>query len=509
MHSLISFIPVLPLLVVLYIGIAYLFGWNRNEQSEKLTGLLSQLSIGLVLLILLIIDIQSLMTGHAPGHIVISQWLASGNTVIHYSLYLDALGLSIGTLVALLLLVAIRFSVNYLHREVGFQRFFMVLQLFASGMLLIVLSGNVVFTFIGWEMAGISSYLLIAYAYDRPVATAGANYAFISNRFGDAGFLFALFLCFQYFGTANWEEINNESLKQSNLHLGMLLIAFLVAALAKSALFPFVTWVSRALEGPTPSSTIFYGSLMTHAGIFLIIRLELLFVEVPFLMWMLVLLGVISALYGWLSGLVQTDIKSSLMFSTTAQSGLMLVECGLGYFELAAWHLVIHAIWRTWQFLSSPALMHMVSRPARPVPAWLRKSNFLYTAALQRFWVDHFTERLLLRPTQSLSSELRDFDEKVINTLVGQPSEQGGLSGLKLQRSVDRIGRGRGLSGRLMETVAAAFEWFEEHLILKGGGDGLIALVNHIGKYMLTIEELLSQPRYLVLLVALTFVVVL
>lgn len=509
MLSLAPLIPLLPLLVVLLVGTAYIFGWNRNEVNEKLTGLLSQWSLGFTFLILLSIDIQALMTGVVPGHITFLTWFESGDIRINYSLYLDGLGLSIGTLVTLLLLLATRFSVNYLHRETGYQRFFMILQLFAAGMLLIVLSGNVVFTFVGWELAGVSSYLLIAYAYDRPIATKGASYAFISNRFGDVGFLIALFLSFSYTDSASWEQIINYSIEQSTLHLGVLLLAFLIAALAKSALFPFVTWVNRALEGPTTSSTIFYGSLMIHAGIFLIIRLQPVFEQVPSLLWLLVLLGTLSTLYGWLSGLVQTDIKSSLMFSTTAQVGLMLIECGLGYFQLATWHLAIHAIWRAWQFLNSPALMHKVSRPARPVPQWLQKRGFLYTAALQRFWIDHFVERLLIRPTQNLSIEVHHFDEKVINPLVGQPIEQKYLAGLQSQSLVEAVGKGRGLSGQFIETIAIAFEWFEEHLILKSGGDGLIALVNHLGRYILIIEKLLSQPRYLVLLIALTFVVIL
>jgi NADH:ubiquinone oxidoreductase subunit 5 (subunit L)/multisubunit Na+/H+ antiporter MnhA subunit len=288
----------------------------------------------------------------------------------------------------------------------------------------------------------------------------------------------------------------------------MMLGGFLIAALAKSAMLPFSSWISRALEGPTPSSAIFYGSLMVHAGVYLVIRLEFLFEQVPILMTVLVVIGVLTALYGWLSALVQTDVKSSLMFSTTAQVGLMFAECGMGWFELAAWHLALHAIWRAWQFLSSPALMHMVSRPARPVSPWLQKSGFLYTAALQRFWLDHFADWFLLRPIQSLSKEVRDFDEKVVNRIIGLPTEQGGLQGLRQQKWIDNVGKGRGASGKLMEMVASAFEWFEHKLILQGGGEGLIKVINHLGGYMLTIEKLLNQPRYLILVIAITFVVI-
>jgi len=500
-------IPVAPLFAALYIGTGYLFGFNRGESGEVQTANIALGSVAFSLILLLIFDAISLFKG-VPGHIHIAEWFHSGEIKIEYSLHLDTLGLAIGTLFSFLLLIAIRFSVNYLHREKGFQRFFMVLSLFSSGMLLIILAGNGVLTFVGWELAGISSFLLIGYTIDRPVATANANYAFITNRVGDAGFILALYLTFSYIGSSDWVDIINHSAEQSTLHLGMMLGGFLLAAMAKSALFPFSAWISRALEGPTPSSAIFYGSLMVHAGVYLIIRLEFLFQQVPMLMWTLVLIGVLTALYGWLSALVQTDVKSSLMFSTTAQIGLMFVECGLGWFELAAWHLALHAIWRAWQFLSSPALMHMVSRPARPVSPLLQKSGFLYTAALQRFWLEHFTDWFLLRPTSALSKEVRDFDEKVVNRLIGLPTERGGLQGLRQQSWIENIGRGRGISGKLMEMVASAFEWFEEHLILQGGGEGLLKVVNHLGKYMLTVEKLLNQPRYLILMIALTFVVI-
>ena len=501
-------IPIAPLFAALIIGVGFLAGFNRGESGETQTANLAVGAVAFSLFIMLSIDVISLFKG-VPGHIHIVEWFHSGDFRIDYSLHLDKLALSIGTLVAFLLLIAIRFSVNYLHREQGFQRFFMVISLFASGMLFIVLAGNGVMTFVGWELAGVSSFLLIGYAIDRPVATANANYAFITNRIGDAAFIFALYLSFSYLGSVDWVDIMNHSAEQSTLHLGMMLSGFLIAAMAKSAMVPFSTWISRALEGPTPSSAIFYGSLMVHAGVYLVIRLEFLFVQVPILMWVLVIVGILSVLYGWLSALVQTDVKSSLMFSTTAQVGLMFVECGLGWFELAAWHLALHAIWRAWQFLSSPALMHQVSGPARPVSPWLQKRGFLYTAALQRFWLDHLTDWFLLRPTHSLSKEVRDFDEKVVHRIIGLPSEQNGLQGLRQQSWIDSVGRGRGFSGRVMELIASGFEWFEEHLILQGGGEGLLKLVNHLGKYMLTIEKLLSQPRYLIVLIAVTFVVIL
>ena len=505
-HSLAWLLPVAPLFAVAWIGIGTLSGLNRGESGEKQTANVAQMAIAFSLGLLLFFDVLSVFAG-VPGKLFIAEWFHSGTTRVEYTLQLDRLGLAIGTLVSFLLLLTIRFSVNYLHREAGFQRFFMVLSLFASGMLFIVLSGNALMAFVGWELAGVSSFLLIAFNTQRKVATENANYAFISNRIGDAAFIFALFMSYHTLGSTGWVEMMQLSPTQSTLYTGLMLAGFMLAAFAKSGMLPFSGWISRALEGPTPSSAIFYGSLMVHAGVYLVIRLQFVFEQVPELMWVLVLVGALTAIYGWLSAQVQTDVKSSLMFSTTAQVGLMFVECGLGWFELAAWHLALHAIWRAWQFLSSPDLMYLVHRPAHEVTPLLKNNSFLFTTALQRFWLEHLADWFLLRPTESLAKEVQDFDEKVVNRLIGLPSDSGGVQGQE-QGWIDSIGKGRGLSGRLMEMVAAAFEWFEEHLILQGGGEGLLKLINRLGRYMLTVEQLLSQPRYLIVLIVITFVVI-
>lgn len=508
-ESLIFLVPLIPLLVALWFAIAYVAGFNRGESGEKKTTRLSLLAISLSLIIMLVMDVLALFKG-APGHIILGEWFHSGSLSVYFSFMLDKTGLVMGTLVAGMSLLIAYYSVNYLHREQGYQRFFMILLLFASGLLLTVLAGSITLTFVGWEMAGLSSYLLIGYAIDRDVSTENAKYAFVTNRIGDAGFILALFLAFSVVGSAEWVDIasyNSES-KGASLSIVLMAAGLLLAAFAKSAILPFSSWISKALEGPTPSSAIFYGSLMVHAGVYLIIRLEPVLQQHPSLMVILIIAGALTALYGWIVGLVQTDVKSSLIFSTTAQVGLMVLACGLGWFELALWHIVAHAIWRAWQFLSSPSLMHMVTRPARPVMPFLQKQQWLYTAALQRFWLEHVTKWFFLRPIMTLSKELQDFDTKVINRMVGLPTEQTGLQVVQDQQWAANIGRARGMSGRFIEKIGLACQWFEDQLILKGGGEGLMRGVTRIGKHMQNIESLLSQPRYLIVLIVVTFMVV-
>jgi NADH:ubiquinone oxidoreductase subunit 5 (subunit L)/multisubunit Na+/H+ antiporter MnhA subunit len=509
--------PLLPLLAAAWIGITYAVAGNRGEAGERQTAWVAQLAALLSLLLMLGIDATSLINGAAPGQVRVADWLSSGEYTVHLSFTLDALGLGMATLVAAIALVTLRFSVNYMHREAGFQRFFMILSLFTSAMLLIVMGGNAAMVFIGWELAGVSSYLLIGYALDRPTATTNATRAFVTNRIGDAGFVLSLFLALYWSGDLEWPALLATAPELPTLAVGLLVSGFLIAALAKSGVVPFAPWIARALEGPTPSSSVFYGSLMVHAGVYLIIRLQPLFEQVPLMMLMLLLFGLITALYGYLVSLVQTDVKSTLMFSTTAQVGLMFMECGLGWFELAAWHLAAHAIWRAYQFLSSPAHMHLMSRPTRPVPEWLARQGWLYSALRNRLWLDPLGDWLLTRPTTALARETQVFEDRVIVPLVGLPARTNAVTSLADWESQKRgfsrlaegdVGQGEGIAGRLMESLANLLHWFEEQLVLKGGGEGLINAIDRVGGHMKRIEELLGQPRYLLLFVMATFAII-
>ncbi|MEA3277762.1 MAG: proton-conducting transporter membrane subunit [Pseudomonadota bacterium] len=508
-------IPALPLTASLWIAADYLVHGNRGEAGEKQTAWVAQGAAGLSLLLALLLALPALWQG-APGQVQVAEWLRSGDLVLNISFTLDPLGLAMTTLVAFISLLTLRFSINYLHREAGFQRFFLVLCLFMAAMELIVMAGSAFLTFVGWELAGVGSYLLIAYAFERPNASRNATRAFVTNRIGDAGFLLALFLSWHWLGGVEWTTIESGAAQLSTVNADLLALGFLLAALAKSAQVPFAPWIARALEGPTPSSAVFYGSLMVHAGVFLLLRLEPLLLQAPQVASLLLVLGLLTALYGWLSGLTQTDVKSALMFSTTAQVGLMFVWCGLGWFELAAWHLALNALWRAYQFLHAPALMHLISRPARPVPPWLAGRQRLRTAALHRFWLDSVADWLLVRPTRALARDADRFDETVVSRMVGLPEQEHALSSLsdweaRKQQGTgsEVIGQGRGILGRSMEWLANLLHWFEDRLVLHGGGEGLMRTLRHLGGYALRIERLLESPRYLLLLIMATFVVIL
>ena len=501
-------IPLVPILASAWIAIGYMFNFNRGESGEKQTAQTSLTASFISLALVLVQDFYAILY-NAPGQIRFAPWIESGDYVVYISFTLDNLGLLMATLVAFISLLIIKFSVNYMHREAGYQRFFMIMNLFNGAMLLIMLAGNAVLTFIGWELAGVSSYLLIAYAYKRNYVTANATQAFVTNRIGDAGFTMAIAMSFIWFGSVEWSTILNEQSGLSSLHIGMIAGGFIVAALIKSALVPFSPWIVRALEGPTPSSAIFYGSLMVHAGIYLLIRLEPLFIQDQALLPLLAIIGLLTLLYGFFSGLVQTDVKSALMFSVISQVGLMVLLIGINQFTLATIYMVLHTIWRAYQFLNAPSNMHQMTRATRPVAPLIQRLNWLYTASIKRFWLDSLASWLIVKPLKQLSLDARHFDETVVTRIVGLPAQASEVTSSDPAENQKHVGFGQGMAGKLMQHLATALAWFEEHLVLKSAGSGLLSMIQHLGHYVVHIENLLSQPRYLIILIIITFVVIL
>jgi len=496
-------IPLLPMTAAMAIAVRMVVNVKRGDAAERSVIALSLWATGLSFIYLLLLDLNALWIGHAPGQLLFGSWLVSGDYRIELSLMLDPLGLAMATLVAMIAFLTLRFSVNYMHREIGFHRFFMVMSLFSGAMLLIVTAGNALLLFIGWELAGVSSFLLIAYSWERPVATQHALRAFVTNRIGDAGFLLAIFLAFAWLGSVEWPQMGQRISGLESLSAGLLAGGFLLAALAKSGQLPFAPWIGRALEGPTPSSAIFYGALMVHAGVYLVIRLAPIFEQTPAVMVLMALMGGLTALYGFIGGLVQTDVKSSLMFATTGQVGLMFLACGLGWFELAAIHLGVHAVWRAYQFLLSPALLYQVDRPVRAVPGWLRRFHWLHTAAMQRFWLDSLADALLVRPSRELGRDANNLDERVISRVVGLHAETVGDAAGGTQ-----VIQVRSVPGRLLLLFSDAAHRFEQLLVFRKGG-GLGHLLQRIGDYLRDVESLLERPRYLLLLIMATLVVIL
>ena len=516
MDALVFLIPLMPLLAAMAIGIGHLFGLIEGENSEGVTAKIAGWTITmscLLALTLLGFDVLGKNTGSYNGGL----WLSSDSLVISINFISTGFSVRLAALFSVLLAIIIRFSKNYLHREAGYHRFFFMLCLFSSAMLLLVLSGNIVLTFIGWEVAGLCSYFLIAYAYDRPVAALNATRVLVTNRIGEASFLLGIGLSYAWTDSLNWNVLNSASLQLSSGEATALALCFSVAAFAKSAQLPFTPWLARAMEGPTPSSALFYGAVMVHSGVYLIILLRPIFEQSPLAMVVVALVGLLTALYGFVVGLTQTDVKSSLLFATSGQLGLMFLECGLGFWQLAAWHLCAHAVVRGYQFLTAPSLMHNVhgsdKHSTQPnIPTWL------YVASLQRFWLDPITDWVLVKPVRCIAHDLSYFDDHIVDSIMGSPApailaisslaqREEQIIGAHLDTESTHFALSSGLAGKLTQWLAAILHWFEDHFVLRGIGQNALNYGRELGHIANRFEQSVLRPRYLVLFVFITLLV--
>jgi len=170
---------------------------------------------------------------------------------------------------------------------------------------------------------------------------------------------------------------------------------------------------------------------------------------------------------------------------------------------------VLHAIWRAYQFLSAPSQLHQMTQSTRPASPIIQRWQWLYTASIKRFWLDSLASWLIVKPLKQLSRDARHFDETVVARIVGLPAQASEVTSNDPAESRKHVGFGRGMAGKLMQHLATALAWFEEHLVMKSTGSGLHTMIQHLGQYVLHIENLLSQPRYLIILIIATFVVIL
>ncbi len=257
------------------------------------------------------------------------------------------------------------YSIGYMHGEEGFYRYFTYLNLFTFSMLLLVLGGNMLLMFVGWEGVGLCSYLLIGYYFHKKSAGDAGKKAFVMNRVGDFGFLIGLFTIFWWLGTNhNVWTINFVELKQASELLpfgGVVTFAtlcFFLGATGKSAQIPLYTWLPDAMEGPTPVSALIHAATMVTAGVYMIGRMNFVFIKSPTTMLVIACTGAATALFAATIGMAQNDIKRVLAYSTVSQLGYMFLAMGVGAFTAGVFHLMTHAFFKACLFLGSGSVIH-------------------------------------------------------------------------------------------------------------------------------------------------------
>ena len=257
------------------------------------------------------------------------------------------------------------YSVGYMDHEPrpAYARFFCYLNLFCFFMLMLVLGSSYLVMFVGWEGVGLSSYLLIGFWYHKQSATDAGKKAFIVNRVGDWGFMLGIFLVFFTFGTLDFHSVA-EAAAEMPVEAGafgvlsLICLLLFVGAVGKSAQIPLYVWLPDAMEGPTPVSALIHAATMVTAGVYMVGRNAVLFSQAPTVMAIVAIIGVLTALMAATIGLVQTDIKRVLAYSTVSQLGYMFLATGVGAFGAGAFHLMTHAFFKALLFLGSGSVIH-------------------------------------------------------------------------------------------------------------------------------------------------------
>jgi len=288
-------------------------------------------------------------------------WINIAALQVDFSFVLDQL-----SLVMLLVVTGVGFlihvySVGYMSNDEGYARYFSFLNLFLFFMSVLVLAGNALVMFIGWEGVGLASYLLIGFYFQKKSAADAGKKAFIVNRIGDVGFLIAMFLLVANFGTLTFTEIATK-LGQAPGWTGgvvtVIALCLMLGAAGKSAQLPLYIWLPDAMEGPTPVSALIHAATMVTAGVYMIARMHVLFNHSPFALGVVAIVGAATALFAATIGMAQNDIKRVLAYSTISQLGYMFMACGVAAYSAAIFHLVTHAFFKALLFLAAGAVIH-------------------------------------------------------------------------------------------------------------------------------------------------------
>lgn len=293
---------------------------------------------------------------------VFFEWIAVGGFKVNAGFVVDQISsimiliiTGVGSLIHL-------FSIGYMHHDKGVTKYFAYLNLFVFNMLILVLGDSLLTMFVGWEGVGLCSYLLIGFWFSDSAKAAAGMKAFITNRIGDAAFIIGMFILFFSFGTLNFFELNAlaptvvEASWLGAATLGTLML--FIGATGKSAQVPLYVWLPDAMAGPTPVSALIHAATMVTAGVYMIVRLNPMFVAAPNTMMVIAIVGAITAVMAATIGLTQFDIKKVLAYSTVSQLGYMFLAVGVGAFGAGMLHLMTHAFFKALMFLGSGSVIH-------------------------------------------------------------------------------------------------------------------------------------------------------
>jgi NADH-quinone oxidoreductase subunit L len=343
-------------------------------------------------------------------------WMVGGEATAHpfrvdFAVQIDQLTvvmLMVVTFVGMLIHI---YSTGYMAHEDGYYRFFCYLNLFMFFMLTLVTGANLVVMFVGWEGVGLCSYLLVGFYFLKKSATDAGKKAFIVTRIGDFGFTVGILMVFATFGTVTFGEIFPQAGSISTPVLTTICLLLFTGAIGKSAQLPLYVWLPDAMEGPTPVSALIHAATMVTAGVYMVARMNPLFSRAPVAMLVVGIVGAITAFYSATIGLVQTDIKKVLAYSTVSQLGYMFLACGVGAYASGIFHLMTHAFFKGLLFLAAGSVIHAMGgeqdmtkmgglRKKIPVTYWTMLIATLAIAGIPGF-AGYFSKDAILEAAQS------------------------------------------------------------------------------------------------------------
>ena len=458
-----------PAILVVVLGLPTLFG---RPLSESETDRACRLSIAVGLVAAIGVLAMMLATGNRHVVVDLGHWVAvrpegrEQNAHYHFvvKFEFDRLSVPLAIMSFALCGTVGAFAAKYMHRERGFNRFFFLFAVFLAGMVIASLADTIETLFLGWELVGLSSALLVTYFHERPAPARNGLRVWIVYRVSDAALLLAAVVLHhttgegdfdRLLGLSSWPDGQTSLSSSQALLIGLLL---LVAAAGKSALVPFSGWLPRAMEGPTPSSAVFYGALSVHLGAFLLLRMTPLIAVSVWLALAIVLLGLLTAIYAYIVGTVQTDIKSALSFASLAQVGWIVTEIGLGHWIPFLWyvalvHMLGHACLRTLQFLRAPTLLQdyrhlenalgtQLPRPPGPLvfaPTQMR--TWLYRFAIERGYLDAILNDFIVRPFVWLFLLFDRLERRWVSFLAGSRAIDNRPPSESRAESIERVAR--------------------------------------------------------------------
>jgi NADH-quinone oxidoreductase subunit L len=423
--------PLFPALAFMLLGGAMLLA--RAPRERVVVRIVSG-AFTLSVLSLLSVAVYFVTHDDRPIAIDLGAWFVAEDYHFAADVLIDRLSVPMMVLTAIICGVIGRFSATYLVGEPGHARFYLLLSLFATGMFLLVMAGSLDLLIAGWELVGLSSMLLIAFFHERNFPVRNALRAFVVYRACDIGLLAAAVVMHHDLGTSVFVEAfgldrwPSSGMRLSTESATLLSLCLLWAAAGKSALFPLGSWLPRAMEGPTPSSAVFYGALSVHAGAYLMLRMSPLLEHSLVARGVIVTFGLLTAVHGRLVESVQTDVKSQLAYATSTQVGMIFVEIGAGFPRLALLHLVGHAVLRTLQMLRAPNTIQDMMKLSEAY-AVLRSdgqrehtsalARYFYHLSIERFHLDTFWERTVALPLMALSRWLDAGEQRLIEKIGG------------------------------------------------------------------------------------------